>query len=301
MTQNVSVRLISNLQNQNRVKSQVKPNVRRHQTFFYSHGQDQSLEWSKINFSTRRVFKNASKSFFGSFQSLFRKQYFHFFGKNFGSCKNSERNFENDSKHDQKFDFDQTLSIREVDSPKKIQWDSKNRRIYWLNQDGKIYSSLENGDNLTELDLDGDYARGFDIYSVGNIIYWSNAKKNQIYLTKLTPDGSGEQLGSLKTDNIYPEEIAISSSSGFLFFTNNCGPRYTSGDECRLIFRSKMNGEKLCSVLHGTPKVTSLVAHQSPKSRNLVELYWNDSNKIRQISVDITVNTEVCNKPGKDL
>ena len=217
------------------------------------------------------------------------------------SLKNSERHFENDSKHDQKFDFDQTLSIREVDSPKKIQWDSKNRRIYWLNQDGKIYSSLENGDNLTELDLDGDYARGFDIYSVGNIIYWSNAKKNQIYLTKLTPDGSGEQLGSLKTDNIYPEEIAISSSSGFLFFTNNCGPRYTSGDECRLIFRSKMNGEKLCSVLHGTPKVTSLVAHQSPKSRNLVELYWNDSNKIRQISVDITVNTEVCNKPGKDL
>ena len=117
----------------------------------------------------------------------------------------------------------------------------------------------------------------------------------------MTPDGIGEQLGSLKTDNIYPEEIAISSSSGFLFFTNNCGPRYTSGDECRLIFRSKMNGEKLCSVLHGTPKVTSLVAHQSPKSRNLVELYWNDSNKIRQISVDITVNTEVCNKPGKDL
>ena len=81
--------------------------------------------------------------------------------------KNSERHFENDSKHDQKFDFDQTLSIREVDSPKKIQWDSKNRRIYWLNQDGKIFSSLENGDNLTELDLDGDYARGFDIYSVG--------------------------------------------------------------------------------------------------------------------------------------
>ena len=191
--------------------------------------------------------------------------------------------FENQFKHDQKFDFDQTLSIREVDSPKKIQWDSRNRRIYWLNQDGKIYSSLENGDNLTQLDLDGDYARGFDIYSVGNIIYWSNAKKNQIYLTKLTPDGSGEPLGSLKTDNIYPEEITISSSSGFLFFTNNCGPRYTSGDECRLIFRSKMNGEKLCSVLHGTPKVTSLVAHQSPKSRNLVELYWNDSNKIRQL------------------
>ena len=123
------------------------------------------------------------------------------------------------------------------------------------------------------------------VYSVGNIIYWSNAKKNQIYLTKLTPDGSGEQLGSFKTDNIYPEEISISSSSGFLFFTNNCGPRYTPGDECRLIFRSKMNGEKLCSVLHGTPKVTSLVAHQSPKSRNLVELYWNDSNKIRQIRI----------------
>ena len=76
--------------------------------------------------------------------------------------------FENHFKHDQKFDFDQTLSIREVDAPKKIQWDSKNRRIYWLNQDGKIYSSLENGDNLTELDLDGDYARGFDIYSQGS-------------------------------------------------------------------------------------------------------------------------------------
>ena len=270
MTPNVSAHLISNLQNQNRVKSQVKPNVRHHQTFFYSHGQDRSPEWSKTNFSTRRVFKMLC---FGSVQSFFRKQYFHFL------------HFENHAKHDQKFDFDQTLSIREVDSPKKIQWDSKNRRIYWLNQDGKIYSSLENGDNLTELDLDGDYARGFDIYSVGSIIYWSNAKKNQIYLTKLTPDGSGEPLGSLKTDNIYPEEITISSSSGFLFFTNNCGPRYTSGDECRLIFRSKMNGEKLCSVLHGTPKVTSLVAHQSPKSRNLVELYWNDSNKIRQIRI----------------
>ena len=80
--------------------------------------------------------------------------------------------FENHFKHDQKFDFDQTLSIREVDAPKKIQWDSKNRRIYWLNQDGKIYSSLENGDNLTELDLDGDYARGFDIYSQGSTNHW---------------------------------------------------------------------------------------------------------------------------------
>ena len=146
----------------------------------------------------------------------------------------------------------------------------------------EIVSSDESGQNVTKLNNgEGVKARDFAIYRPDNLLYWTSYN-DTIQVARLTPDGRGTMLGSIQTQaDIKPDQISISSQKGQIVFTNKQCAGFNS-NHCELIFKANMDGSDRCTILTGTPAVSSLTVEEKTDE---LSVYWNDAGKIRRTSV----------------
>lgn len=88
-------------------------------------------------------------------------------------------------------------------------------------------------------------ARDIAIYDVGDLIFWTSFKTNQICYSKLTNSGAGEEPRCFGVENVTPDRLAIHQESGTLIYSNNCT---NDKSPCSLLYYSSLNGDMSCPI-----------------------------------------------------